>query len=133
MARKIKPLLSGGKLQEETAKAKSLKKFMCRETGDLIMLCIGGFTPLEGFMGQEDWRSGELRMAVGTFWPIPITLSASKEKADSISIGEEVALVNYESGELMGSMVVEKNTIDKAYECRRFLKPKMSSIPVSRK
>ena len=27
-----------------------------RETGDLIMLGIGGFTPLEGFMGQEDWK-----------------------------------------------------------------------------
>ena len=55
-------------------------------------------------MGQEDWKGsvGNCTMADGTFWPIPITLSASKEKADSISIGEEVALVDDESGELMG-------------------------------
>jgi len=122
--RVLKPLLlSGGKLQEETAKAKSLKevRMSSRETGDLIMLGIGGFTPLEGFMGQKDWKGsvGNCTMADGTFWPIPITLSASKEKADSISIGEEVALVDDESGELMGSMTVEeKYTIDKAYECR---------------
>ena len=126
--RGLKPLLlSGRKLQEETAKAKSLKevRMSSRETGDLIMLGIGGFTPLEGFMGQEDWKGsvGNCKMADGTFWPIPITLSASKEKADSISIGEEVALVNYESGELMGSMTVEeKYTIDKAYECREVFK-----------
>ena len=126
--RVLKPLLlSGGKLQEETEKAKSLKevRMSSRETGDLIMLGIGGFTPLTGFMGQEDWKGsvGSCTMADGTFWPIPITLSASKAKADSISIGEEVALLDDESGELMGSMTVEeKYVIDKAHECREVFK-----------
>ncbi len=27
-----------------------------RETSDLIMMGIGAFTPLEGFMGKDDWR-----------------------------------------------------------------------------
>ncbi|MBC8525086.1 MAG: sulfate adenylyltransferase, partial [Chlorobium phaeobacteroides] len=49
----LKPLLlSGEELQNEMEKAKSLKevRLSSRETGDLIMLGIGGFTPLEGFM-----------------------------------------------------------------------------------
>ena len=126
--RVLKPLLlSGEELQEEKEKAVSLKevRLSSRETGDLIMLGIGGFTPLRGFMGYDDWKGSvdNCMMADGTFWPIPITLSTSKEKADSLSIGEEVALVDDESGELMGSMVVEeKYTIDKAHECREVFK-----------
>lgn len=126
--RVLKPLLlSGEELQEEKEKAVSLKevRLSSRETGDLIMLGIGGFTPLRGFMGYDDWKGSvdNCMMADGTFWPIPITLSTSKEKADNLSIGEEVALVDDESGELMGSMVVEeKYTIDKAHECREVFK-----------
>lgn len=126
--RVLKPLLlSGEELQEEKEKAVSLKevRLSSRETGDLIMLGIGGFTPLRGFMGYDDWKGSvdNCMMADGTFWPIPITLSTSKEKADSLSIGEEVALVDDESDELMGSMVVEeKYTIDKAHECREVFK-----------
>ena len=126
--RVLKPLLlSGEELQEEKEKAVFLKevRLSSRETGDLIMLGIGGFTPLRGFMGYDDWKGSvdNCMMADGTFWPIPITLSASKEKADNLSIGEEVALVDDESGELMGSMVVEeKYTIDKAHECREVFK-----------
>ena len=81
----LKPrLLSGELLREEMEKAKSLKEvcMTSRETGDLIMLGIGGFTPLEGFMGHDDWKGSveSCMMADGTFWPIPITLSASRER-----------------------------------------------------
>jgi sulfate adenylyltransferase len=96
-----------------------------RETGDLIMLGIGGFTPLEGFMGYEDWKGvcDEMKMADGTFWPIPITLSTTKGQADSIKEGEEIALVDEESGEIMGTMkVTEKYTIDKEHECKQVFK-----------
>jgi sulfate adenylyltransferase len=93
-----------------------------RETSDLIMLGIGAFTPLDGFMGEADWRGvcDEFKTADGTFWPIPITLSVEKEIADGIREGEEVGLVDDETHELMGSMVVrEKYTIDKAHECKQ--------------
>ncbi len=124
----LKPLmLTGGELQAAKDKAKSLTevRMSSRETGDLIMLGIGGFTPLEGFMGQADWKGvcDDYKMADGTFWPIPITLSTTKEQADSIKDGDEVALVDDESGELMGCMVVkEKYTIDKAHECKQVFK-----------
>ncbi|NTW83343.1 MAG: sulfate adenylyltransferase [Chlorobiaceae bacterium] len=124
----LKPLLlSGRELEEQKERAKSLTqiRLSSRETGDLIMLGIGGFTPLEGFMGYDDWKGSveECRMADGTFWPIPITLSTSKVQADSLEIGQEVALVDDESGEIMGSMtIVEKYTIDKSHECREVFK-----------
>jgi sulfate adenylyltransferase len=95
-------LLIGDELKEAKEKAKSLTevKLASRETGDLIMLGIGGFTPLDGFMGSADWKGAvdSYTMADGTFWPIPITLSTTEGKADSIKEGEEVALINEESG-----------------------------------
>jgi sulfate adenylyltransferase len=91
-----------------------------RETSDFIMLGIGAFTPLEGFMGAADWKSVTERMTLadGTFWPIPITLSADAATADAVRLGSRVALVDGESGDIMGTMTVaEKYAIDKAYEC----------------
>jgi sulfate adenylyltransferase len=85
------------------------------------MLGIGGFTPLDGFMKRADWEGvcEGYRMASGTFWPIPITLSASKVQADAIRTGAEVALVDPDSGEPLATMKVEeKYTIDKARECK---------------
>ncbi len=120
----LKPLLLEGDARtQELEKAKGLTqvKMSSRETGDLIMMGIGGFTPLEGFMTKADWQGvcDNYQMANGLFWPIPITLSTNQGKADSISIGEEVALVDEESGEIMGTMkVTEKYTIDKAHECQ---------------
>lgn len=126
--KKLKPLLLTGKeLEEEKQKASKLKKInvSSRESGDLIMLGIGGFTPLTGFMGYDDWKGvcSEYKMADGTFWPIPITVSASKADADSIKEGEEIALYSEEYEKFMATMkVTEKYTIDKAFECNNVYK-----------
>ncbi len=126
--KKLKPLLlEGEERKQELERAKTLTqvRMTSRETGDLIMLGIGGFTPLEGFMGHDDWKGvcDEYLMADGTFWPIPITLSTNKGQADSIKEGEDVALVDEESGEIMGTMTVrEKYTIDKEHECKQVFK-----------
>ena len=123
--KKLKPLLLAGKqLQEEKQKAKELPKVMMRsrETSDLIMLGIGAFTPLEGFMGYDDWSGvcDELRMADGVFWPIPITLSVTEEHADGLRVGGEAALIDEETGNLMGTMSIrEKYTINRAHECKQ--------------
>ncbi len=120
----LKPLLlEGAALDVAKKNAASLPKvtLSSREAGDLIMLGIGGFTPLQGFMGKADWQGvcDSMKMAKGLFWPIPITLSADKHTADALALNSEVALVDGESGELMGSMIVaEKYAIDKAHECQ---------------
>ena len=116
-------LLSGKEKEDELKKADKLKKVQMtsRETGDLIMLGIGGFTPLDGFMGYDDWKGvcADMKMTDGLFWPIPITLSVSTEMADSLTIGEEITLVSGETKEVMGTMkVTEKYQIDKEFECK---------------
>ncbi len=124
-ADELKPLLlSGDELKAEMKKAESLPKVVMssRETSDLIMMAIGAYTPLDGFMTKADWKGvcSDFLMENGVFWPIPITLSADKAVADSIKDGAEVALVDEDTQELMGSMkVTEKYTIDKEFECKQ--------------
>jgi sulfate adenylyltransferase len=124
----LKPLLLKGEaLKEALHKAKTLQKIRMttRERDDLIMMGIGAFSPLDGFMGKADWKGvcHEMKMANGIFWPIPITLSISKEEASRIKEGQEVALMNDENDELIGSMLIqEKYSIDKVYECRQVFK-----------
>ncbi len=124
----LKPLLlEGDALFKALEEAKSLVTLdmSSRETGDIIMLGIGGFTPLEGFMGKADWQGvcDQYRMANGLFWPIPITLSTSSEQADQLNVGQKVALRDAESGEIMGAITIsEKYTIDKAHECQQVFK-----------
>jgi len=119
----LKPLLlTGAELEAERARAASLPRvpLSSREVGDLIMLGIGGFTPLDGFMTRLDWERvcDAMQTANGLFWPIPITLSADRALADSLNEGQEVALVDPERDEIMASMrLTEKYTIDKAHEC----------------
>jgi sulfate adenylyltransferase len=113
-------LLEGSELQAETERAKALKqiKITTRETSDLIMMGIGAFTPLTGFMTKADWQGvcDKCMMADGTFWPIPITLSTDDE---DVKDGDDLALVDEETGTTIATMqVTEKYTIDKAHECK---------------
>jgi len=119
----LKPLLlEGAAHSKELAHAANLPRISIssRETGDLIMMGIGGFTPLEGFMTHADWEGvcDGYKMANGLFWPIPITLSTDKATADGLSTGTEVALVSSETDEIIATMkVTEKYSIDKQHEC----------------
>ena len=115
-------LLEGGELDAEIRRAATLPRLTVssREKGDLVMLGIGGFTPLSGFMSHADWKGvcDEMTTADGVFWPIPITLSSDKSFADSVRLGRDIALVDPDSGEPMATMTVaEKFAIDKAHEC----------------
>ena len=124
----LKPLLLKGDARKQALKlANTLPTITLssRERGDLIMLGIGGFTPLNGFMNQADWQGvvDDMRLQsgdnAGLFWPIPITLSAPKATADSLNQGDKVALVA-KDGEIMGILTVEETyTIDKAHECQQ--------------
>ena len=116
-------LLPENERANETERAASLPALTVssREAGDLVMMGIGGFTPLDGFMTYEDWRGvcDDMCTASGLFWPIPITLSASGGAADGIVEGEEVALVDPDSDSPMAIIsITEKYSIDKQHECR---------------
>ena len=69
----LKPLLlEGDALKKELERAKTLKqiKISSREVGDVIMMGIGGFTPLDGFMTHADWEGvcDGYKMTSGLFW-----------------------------------------------------------------
>ena len=89
------------------------------------MMGIGGFSPLTGFMTRADWKGvcENFLLADGTFWPIPVTLSASKADAEGIQIGEEIALFAPDGNEIMATMkITEKYAMteaDKHFECEK--------------
>ena len=125
------PLLAPeAEIAEELKRAATLRKvpMSSRETSDFIMLAMGAYTPLAGFMSKADWHGvcADMKLASGLFWPIPITLSATRELADSIAIGETVALVDQDSGEIMGMLEVsEKYALskeDKEFECQHIFR-----------
>ncbi|MCK9531680.1 MAG: sulfate adenylyltransferase [Gammaproteobacteria bacterium] len=124
----LKPLLLEGEaLKAEQARARSLPqvRVSSREKGDIIMLGIGGFTPLDGFMSHADWQGvcDGMKTASGLFWPIPITLSTDKATADGLKTGADIALVDADNGEILATMqVTEKYIIDKAHECATVFK-----------
>jgi len=133
-------LLEGEARRQETKKAQEMKRIplTSRETSDLVMMAIGAFTPLDGFMGKDDWKSCcddyTLPSKKGLFWPIPITLSADADLAASISQVEEVALWDADTDALVGTMKVnEKYRIDKRHECKQVFRTNDPRHPGVRK
>ena len=131
----LRPLrLQGEHCAQEAARAQTLRKLRItsREKGDLVMLGIGGFTPLGGFMTHADWKGvcNEMRTSDGVFWPIPITLSTDDTTADAIAVGEDVALIDPDDdGVLAVLSVSEKYRIDKAHECLSVFKTTDAAHP----
>ena len=117
-------LLEGEARAAELARAKTLPQWTMtsRETGDVIMLGIGGFTPLTGFMGKADWDGVCRNMMTkgGVFWPIPVTLSVDEAFAAGLKTGQQITLLSGDTGEIMATMTVtEKYAIDKEFECKQ--------------
>ncbi len=119
----LKPLfLENPFLNEERKRASNMLSLPVshREKGDLLMLGIGGFTPLSGFMGHDDWKGvcDKYQLSNGLFWPIPITLSITETLAKSINLGTEIALIDPDNQDILATMqITEKYHIDKTHEC----------------
>jgi len=118
-------LLEGAERDAELKKAEGLKQIeiSARAKGDLIMMGIGGFSPLSGFMTKADWKGvcESFQMADGTFWPVPITLDVAAGDAAAIAEGDEIALVK--DGITFATMKVEEKyemtDADKKWECEK--------------
>lgn len=85
-----------------------------RQESDLEMIAIGAYSPLKGFMGHKDHENvlSEMRLADDTAWPIPVTLSVSSAKADSLPDSGPVALEGREGNFLAVLQLEEKFSID---------------------
>ncbi len=89
-----------------------------RAVSDLEMIAIGAFSPLTGFMNQEDYDRTvtEMRLANGLVWSIPITLSVSEEVASPLREGGFIRLDN-SRGEFIGVLqLTQKYHYDKTRE-----------------
>jgi sulfate adenylyltransferase len=80
-------------------------RLTARQAADLELLSNGGFSPLRGFQGSEDWKRvvEEMRLADGLAWSIPVVLATDADAAP----GEDVALEAPE-GRLLGIISVEE-------------------------
>jgi sulfate adenylyltransferase len=118
----LKPLLlPQSERAAELKRASGLRKIPLdtKAVSDVAMLAMGAYTPLDGFMGHDDWRGScvDMKLSGGVFWPIPITLPIDRELAGSIGAEEEVALIDGGSGETLAILEVrEKYGIDKSIE-----------------
>lgn len=74
---------------------------------DVKNIARGVYSPLTGFMVQEDFQRvvTEMKLADGTVWPIPFVLDVNEQTAESMSVGEQVALVD-ESGSPVAIMTI---------------------------
>jgi sulfate adenylyltransferase len=90
---------------------------------DLEMIAVGAFSPLTGFMNQEEYNSviDTMRLPNGLPWSIPVTLPVDEATAAELKEGQEVALRDGEH--LMGIMTIAaKFPADKDREAREVYK-----------
>ncbi|HEY9770090.1 MAG TPA: sulfate adenylyltransferase [Coleofasciculaceae cyanobacterium] len=118
----IDRLATAEEKQNFLAKANSLPRIQLdkRATSDLVMIAIGGFSPIAGFMGQDDYLGvvKDMRLASGVPWSIPVTLSVTSEVANPLQVGSLVRLDNT-NGKFIGILQLsEKYSYDKKLEAK---------------
>jgi len=69
-----------------------------RQLCDIELLLNGAFSPLEGFLGKDDYESvvENMRLESGVLWPMPITLDVSEQFVENIQGGDRIALRDLE-------------------------------------
>jgi sulfate adenylyltransferase len=102
------------------AKADSLPRVRLdeRALSDLELIAIGGFSPLEGFMGQDDYEQvvNHMKLSNGLPWSIPITLSVDEAIATPLEIGSTIRLDDPEGAFIGVLELTQKYTYDKQHE-----------------
>ncbi|EHB54182.1 MULTISPECIES: sulfate adenylyltransferase [Paenibacillus] len=76
---------------------------------DLDLIGVGAFSPLQGFLNEQDYNAvvSSMRLSDGTVWSIPITLAVNEETAAKLEVGRKAALVGEEDGVIYGVIDVE--------------------------
>ncbi len=102
-------LVSAEELPSLKAHASQLPSLRISERSvcDLELLAMGAFSPLERFMGQEDYRRvlAEMRLTDGSIFSIPITLPV--DPAPHIRLDQQIVLCDAKN-ELLALMTIEE-------------------------
>ncbi|SDE57535.1 sulfate adenylyltransferase [Paenibacillus sp. UNCCL117] len=102
----INRVMEGGEREQLLNRAAGLHQLRINAwaISDLDLIGVGAFSPLTGFMGEQDYHSvvERMRLADGTVWSIPITLGVKEEEAASLKLGQEVALIGEHDGVIYG-------------------------------
>lgn len=120
--RLVNRFLEGDAARHASERALNLPalEISARTLSDIEMLATGAYSPLTGFMGQDDYSSvvDEMRLANGLPWTIPITLPIDDVQAGTLAPGSELALT-YAGEALAIVQVGEVFKRDRAHEARQ--------------
>ena len=104
-------VVEGAEREELLARASKLSsiKITMRNLCDLELIATGGFSPLTTFMGKADYERvlKEMRLADGTLFPLPITLTADPKELPTV--GDDIVLRNANND------VIAIMTLDEVY------------------
>lgn len=92
---------------------------------DMDLIGVGAFSPLTGFMNEQDYNSvvNNMRLANGTVWSIPITLAVTSDQAASLKAGQRAALVGESDGVIYGVIDIESiYQVDQKHEAVQVFK-----------
>ncbi len=114
--------LTGDDIEAEKARARDMQSWDLtdRQICDIELLLNGGFSPLEGFLGEADYNSvvKDMRLVDKTLWPMPVTLDVTEAFAAEVKSGDEIALRDPE-GLLIATLTIDDIwTPDRALEAR---------------
>lgn len=129
----VSRIAAEGEREEWLRRAKELPGWQISTVtlSDLECIATGVFSPLTGFLGEEDYLSvrDRMRLADGTVWPLPITLPVPEDRADQIREGKPVALWG-EDGRICAVMEVESlYRIDRRKEAREVFRTEDEKHP----
>lgn len=76
---------------------------------DMEQIALGTYSPLEGFMGHDDFQSvlADLRLTNGVVWPLPVVLDVPQAVADRLTVGQTVGLAD-RAGEVVGLLHLDE-------------------------
>lgn len=130
--RLVRRVATGHRREHLLEEAKELPRIELDEgsAADVMNIAHGVYSPLEGFVVQEDYLHilYDMRLSNDTPWTIPITLDVSPEEVHGIKEGDDVALT-YKGAVLAIMKVEEVYGWDKEEYCQRVYKTADLSHP----
>jgi sulfate adenylyltransferase len=129
----VERVFEGKEKERGRAKAQSLPSLTLSadSLSDVENIATGVFSPLDGFLGERDFRNvlNQMRLASDLPWPIPIVLDVSKGEAQKFKAGEEICLKNERGNPVAILTLGEIYTFDKEELAERVFQTRDGAHP----